>query len=127
MTRNPRIGKPALSTSYRRAGCLIAITGSALLWGLLLASLFFSLAACAAGPSSRWEALTVAGTPYTTVFQDGLPRSGPYVAVLDGTGQARIYRAGRYLGTGTHAFIEPSNGYVRIDVSPNARIQITGQ
>lgn len=128
MTDKKMTDRSIPSTSFRAGrGCLLAAVLSAALWALLIVSALAALGGCASAPVDRWEALSVAGTPYTTVYLNGLPRAGPYVAVADGTGQARIYRAGRYMGTGRHALIEPSNGYVRIDVSPNARIQITGQ
>ena len=114
------------STSGRRWGCLFSIAASALLWCLLVASCVATLSACASAPAARWEALSVAGTGHVQVFQDGRPRlPGLYRIVATEPGKADFFRGDQYVGTGTLSTVEPTEGNVRLEVAPGARVVIS--
>lgn len=114
------------STSGRRWGCLFSIAASALLWCLLVASCVATLSACASAPTARWEAISVAGTGHVQVFQDGRPRlPGLYRIVATEPGKADFFRGDQYVGTGTLSVVEPTEGSVKLEVAPGARVVIS--
>ncbi len=107
-------------------GCLIAGLLSALLWLLILASCVATLSACATAPAARWEAMSVAGTGHVQVFQDGRPRlPGLYRIVATEPGKADFFRGDQYVGTGTVSVVEPTEGSVKLEVAPGARVVIS--
>ena len=110
------------STSGRRWGCLFSIAASALLWCLIVAT----LSACATAPAARWEAMSVAGTGHVQVFQDGRPRlPGLYRIVATEPGKADFFRGDQYVGSGTLSVVEPTEGSVKLEVAPGARVVVS--
>lgn len=120
--------KTATTRSTSGRGCLLAAVLSALLWCLLIASCVATLSACATAPAARWEAISVAGTGHVQVWQDGRPRvPGLYRIVATEPGKADFFRGDQYVGTGTLSTVEPTEGNVRLEVAPGARVVISPQ
>lgn len=117
---------PAPRLTFSRGGCLLATILSALLWCLIVASCIATLSACATAPAARWEAMSVAGTGHVQVFQDGRPRlPGLYRIVATEPGKADFFRGDQYVGTGTVSVVEPTEGSVKLEVAPGARVVIS--
>lgn len=123
MTTDPT--KTIRSTFARRV-LPLACGLSGVLWLLLLGSCVLTLSACASAPEPRWTALSVAGTGYDQVWLDGRPRMpGLYRIVATEPGKADFFRGDTYVGSGTVSVIEPSDGNVKLEVAPGARVVIS--
>lgn len=118
--------KPKTHLTFRPMGCWFAVVGGGLLWAIIICLLLVTLTACATAPAARWEAMSVAGTGHVQVWQDGRPRvPGLYRIVATEPGKADFFRGDRYVGSGTVSAIEPTDGNVKIEVAPGARVVIS--
>lgn len=117
---------PAPRLTFSRGVIPLAVGVSAILWLLLAVGCALTLSACATAPAARWEAMSVAGTGHVQVFQDGRPRlPGLYRIVATEPGKADFFRGDQYVGTGTVSVVEPTEGSVKLEVAPGARVVIS--
>ncbi len=117
---------PAPRLTFSKGVLGLALTLSAILWLLMGVGCILTLSACATAPAARWEALSVAGTGHVQVFQDGRPRlPGLYRIVATEPGKADFFRGDQYVGTGTLSMVEPTEGSVKLEVAPGARVVIS--